>query len=69
MYFMHDGSLTSLREVVEYYNRGGNHDAPNLDARLRPLFMNDHEIEQIVTFLQTLSSPIQSYRPAPTSRP
>jgi hypothetical protein len=33
---MHDGSLVTLRDVVDYYNRGGNSN-PGLDTDLRPL--------------------------------
>jgi cytochrome c peroxidase len=62
-YFMHDGGMSSLREVVEYYNRGGNQDAPNRDGRIRPLGMTVRETEQLVIFLQALNSPIVSYRP------
>lgn len=62
-YFMHDGSMTSLREVVEYYNRGGHVGAPNQDGRIRPLYLSAQEIEQLCTFLQSLGSPVESYRP------
>jgi cytochrome c peroxidase len=60
-YFMHDGSMTSLLEVIEYYNKGGHSGAPNQDGRVRPLFLNDAEMEALVAFLKTLSAPIQSY--------
>jgi cytochrome c peroxidase len=33
---MHDGSLATLEEVTEYYDRGGNQ-SPGLDAEIRPL--------------------------------
>jgi cytochrome c peroxidase len=62
-YFMHDGSMGSLREVVNYYNRGGNRGALNLDQRIRPLFMSEAETEKLLTFLNSLNSPIVSYRP------
>ena len=63
-FFMHDGSLSSLREVIEYYNRGGNPGAANRDGRIQPLFMGEKEIDALVAFLTTLSSPIVSYRRA-----
>ena len=34
--YMHDGSLATLEEVIEYYDRGGNQ-SPLLDAEIRPL--------------------------------
>ena len=52
--YMHDGSLTSLREVVEFYDRGG---VPNevLDPRIRPLDLSDAEIGQLVAYLESLT--------------
>jgi len=63
-HFMHDGSLHSLRAVIDYYNKGGNRDAPNLDGRIQPLFLTEPEVAAIVAFLETLSAPVQIYRPA-----
>ena len=34
--YMHDGSIASLEEIVDYYDRGGNRN-PTLNAELRPL--------------------------------
>jgi cytochrome c peroxidase len=62
-YFMHDGSMKSLREVIDYYNRGGNHGAPNLDGRIQPLYLTETEIKEILAFLGTLNSEVVSYRP------
>ena len=36
--YMHDGSLKTLEEVVEFYNRGGIPN-PHLDANIRPLHL------------------------------
>jgi cytochrome c peroxidase len=62
-YFMHDGSLKSLREVIDYYNRGGNRGAPNLDGRIQPLYLSEDEIQAMLAFLRTLNSQVVSYRP------
>lgn len=40
--WLHDGSLLTLREVVDYYDRGGNVN-PALDAELRPLRLTGEE--------------------------
>jgi cytochrome c peroxidase len=61
-YFMHDGSIGTLREVIEYYNRGGTPIAINQDSRVRPLFLSEAEIGDLVAFLNVLSSPVQSLR-------
>ncbi|MDH3638220.1 MAG: SCO family protein [Gammaproteobacteria bacterium] len=52
--YMHDGSLPTLRTVVEFYNRGG---VPNelLDPLIRPLGLNDSEVADLVEFLRSLT--------------
>lgn len=52
--YMHDGSLRSLDEVVELYNRGGNQN-PNLSPGIRPLHLTSKEIRELVAFLHTLT--------------
>jgi cytochrome c peroxidase len=51
--YLHDGSVTTLREVVELYNRGGTKN-PNLDVKMEPLGLSPTEVEAIVAFLQSL---------------
>jgi cytochrome c peroxidase len=51
--YMHDGSLTSLEEVVEFYNRGGSAN-PNLDPVLAPLNLSKDEVRSLVAFLKAL---------------
>lgn len=55
--FMHDGSLASLEDVVDYYDRGGNTN-PHLDPELRPLGLTPAEKRAVVAFLQSLSGTI-----------
>jgi cytochrome c peroxidase len=62
-FYMHDGSMDSLLDVIKFYNSGGPPRAPNKDARLRPLFLSDAEMKAMVSFLQTLTAPIEIYRP------
>ena len=52
--YMHDGSLRSLREVVEFYARGGVSN-PVLDEKIRPIELEESEIEQLVSFLRSLT--------------
>ncbi len=51
--YMHDGSLHTLRDVVEYYNRGGTPN-PGLDQAIRPLGLSSHQVDHLVEFLQAL---------------
>jgi cytochrome c peroxidase len=53
--YMHDGSLATLRDVVSYYNRGGNQN-PHLDAALSPLNLSEEDVTDLVAFLQALSA-------------
>lgn len=52
--YMHDGSLATLEEVVEFYD-GGGHANPTLDPLIRPLGLNRDEKSALVSFLQALS--------------
>jgi len=52
--YMHDGSLVTLRDVVDYYNRGGNAN-PGLDTDLRPLKLTELEKNSLMAFLETLN--------------
>lgn len=52
--YMHDGSLPTLRAVVEFYNRGGTK-GPNLDPGIKPLNLSSEQIESIVSLLEALS--------------
>lgn len=51
--YMHNGSLTSLEDVVRFYNDGG---GEGQTASLAPLGLSDAEVAQLVTFLESLSS-------------
>ena len=54
--YMHDGSVATLRDVVEFYNRGGNPN-PWQSQRVRPLGLTAAELDDLVAFLQALDSP------------
>jgi len=52
--YMHDGSLASLREVVEFYNRGGIPNE-NLDPLIKPLQLTKEEIDALTEFLENVT--------------
>lgn len=52
--YMHDGSILTLREVVTFYNRGGNAN-PNLDPKMQPLSLTDEEIDALVAMMEAMS--------------
>jgi cytochrome c peroxidase len=60
--YMHDGSLENLDEVMIHYNNGGvsaEGDPVNdfLSGGIRPLNLTDEEINDIVSFMEALTSP------------
>jgi cytochrome c peroxidase len=52
--YMHDGSIGTLREVVEFYNRGGVA-SPLQDPRITPLGLKETEQDALVAFLESLT--------------
>ncbi len=52
--YMHDGSLETLEDVVEFYREGGRSNG-NLDPALKPLELSDQDAANMVAFLRALS--------------
>ncbi|MGR9114678.1 MAG: cytochrome-c peroxidase [Gammaproteobacteria bacterium] len=60
--YMHDGSLKTLKEVISHYNNGGvTPEGAEVNAFLsggiRPLNLNDAQIDDLVAFMKALTSP------------
>ena len=60
--YMHDGSLSTLDDVVVHYNNGGvtmEGDPVNdfLSGGIRPLNLTDEQVEDLVAFMEALTSP------------
>jgi cytochrome c peroxidase len=60
--YMHDGSLKTLKEVIVHYNNGGVTPAGAkvndfLSGGIRPLNLDDTQIDDLVEFLKALTSP------------
>jgi cytochrome c peroxidase len=61
--YMHDGSMPTLKDVVELYNKGGIPN-PNLSrGRIKPLGLKDADVDAIVAFLQSLDG--EGYQDTP----
>ena len=52
--YMHDGSLGTLEDVIEYYDRGGNRN-PGLDGEIHPLHLSAAEKQSLLSFLRSLA--------------
>jgi cytochrome c peroxidase len=53
--YMHDGSLPTLWDVVEFFNKGGEHN-PYLDAEMKPLGLTETDVDDLVRFMSALTS-------------
>lgn len=55
--YFHNGMVKTLREVVEFYNRGGDDSGfvGKKDARMVPLNLTEREIDDLVAFLESLT--------------
>jgi cytochrome c peroxidase len=69
--YMHDGSMRTLREVVEFYNRGGNFFERNFPdvVTMHPLNLTPAEIDDLVAFMESLTDPRVVSRKAPFDHP
>ena len=53
--YMHDGSLETLWDVIEFFNQGGERN-PFLDAEMKPLGLTASEVDDLANFLGALTS-------------
>ncbi len=57
--YMHDGSMATLEEVVEHYNKGGTPN-PSLDVDMKPLKLTPQESADVVAFMKGLTGEFKS---------
>jgi len=60
--YMHDGSLATLKDVMDHYNNGGVTEADDpvndfLSSGIRPLDLTDEQVADLVLFMEALTSP------------
>lgn len=60
--YMHDGSIGTLREVLDFYNRGGNRERSTKSPFIRALDLEEQEVQDLLEFLNTLSSDSEKLR-------
>ena len=54
--YMHNGSESTLEQVIDFYVQGGRQQRPSLSADIRPLSLTSQDKQDLVAFLQTLTS-------------
>lgn len=68
--FFHNGRFATLEEVVDFYDRGGDFDAPNKAAAVAPIGLNPQQKAALVAFLRRpLTDPRVRDGLAPFDRP
>jgi cytochrome c peroxidase len=55
--YFHDGSMQTLWDVMDHYNKGDGITNPWLDKDMQPLALTEPEIDDVVAFLTSLTSP------------
>ena len=55
--YFHDGSMQTLWDVMDHYNKGDGIMNPWLDKDMQPLALSESEIDDVVAFLASLTSP------------
>lgn len=64
--YFHNGSKATLEEVISFYDRGGDFDAPNKDRNfVRNLNLTDQDRADFVTFINALTDPRIASEAAP----
>lgn len=59
--YMHDGSLKTLEEVVDWYDKGG-HANPSLSEKIKKLNLTAQEKEDLVAYMQALHGDLTKVR-------
>ncbi len=55
--YFHDGSQQTLWDAVDHYNKGDGLNNPWLDEDIQPLALTEPEIDDLVAFMASLTSP------------
>jgi hypothetical protein len=70
--YFHNGGMATLRQVVQFYNRGGNFCSFNIkdmDPSIQPLGLTEEQEEELVSFLTSLTDERVVYQKAPFDHP
>jgi cytochrome c peroxidase len=70
--YFHNGGQLTLRQVVDFYNRGGDfavQNQQNLDPDIQPLFLTEQQKVDLVAFLKSLTDQRVVFDRAPFDHP
>ena len=67
--YMHNGGMSTLEQVIEFYNRGGDIVGPDLAGSIEALDFTEGQMSDLVALLRTLTDERVLYRQAPFDHP
>ena len=67
--YMHNGGMSTLEQVVEFYNRGGDFVSADVALNIEPLDLTEEERSDLLAFLRTLTDERVIRRQAPFDHP
>ncbi len=67
--YFHNGGMATLREVVEFYNRGGDFPSQFTDGQIRPLGLTETEKSALVAFMVALTDDRVRFEKGPFDHP
>ena len=70
--YFHNGGVATLRQVVQFFNRGGNFcrfNQKDISPHIQPLDLSEAQEEQLVDFLVSLTDERVRYKKAPFDHP
>jgi hypothetical protein len=70
--YFHNGGTLTLRDVVDFYNRGGDfreNNIDNVDVGIRPLNLTEEQKTSLVLFMQSLTDDRVRFERAPFDHP
>jgi cytochrome c peroxidase len=67
--YFHNGGQMTLRQVVDFYSRGGDFANPEKAGDIGPLGLSDTQKNQLVSFLESLTDPRVQDQSAPFDHP
>jgi len=67
--YFHNGGQLTLRQVVDFYSRGGDFNPSEAPSEIKPLGLSDTEKDALVAFLEALTDPRVRDQAAPFDHP
>jgi cytochrome c peroxidase len=67
--YFHNGGQVTLMQVIDFYNRGGDFNNPQIDENIKPLGLAERDKRDLVNFLVALTDERVAFEQAPFDHP